>query len=371
MPRALPRVLVLTPDFPPDFGGIQHVMHRLVEHWERVEAKVVTLEARRSSSAANAASFSIRRVRRPRRAGQASAVAVLNAWAVAESVRFRPAVVMSGHINVSPAALAARQLFGTPYVQYLHAAEMVVRRRLTRIGLRGAVAIVAVSAFTETLARQFGATAPIHRIAPGVDLPERGEPLRSGSAPEPAVLCIARLEDRYKGHDVLLRAVPLIRARVPLLRVTIVGDGPLRPLYESLARSLGVDGTVRFAGAVSDSERDELLARAQVFALPSRVTAEGAGEGFGIVFLEAAARGVPAVAGNRGGAVDAVVDGSTGILVDASNHVAVADAISELLLDPDRARTLGDAAARRAREFAWPVIARRVEDVVLDVARNR
>ena len=125
-----------------------------------------------------------------------------------------------------------------------------------------------------------------------------------------------------------------------------------------------------FVGAVSDAERDRWVARARVFAMPSRLPPGGVGgEGFGIVYLEAAARGLPVVAGNVGGAVDAVVDGVTGLLVDPADPAAVADALVALLTDRERAEALGRAGAERAREFAWPEIARRVEDVLLEVTR--
>jgi phosphatidylinositol alpha-1,6-mannosyltransferase len=122
---------------------------------------------------------------------------------------------------------------------------------------------------------------------------------------------------------------------------------------------------VRFVGSVSDGERDWWLRRAHVFAMPSRLPAGGAGEGFGIVYLEAGAHSLPVVAGNVGGALDAVVHGQTGVLVDPADHVVLADAITDLLLDPSRAQAFGVAGALRSRELAWPAVARRIENLVL------
>ena len=104
--------------------------------------------------------------------------------------------------------------------------------------------------------------------------------------------------------------------------------------------------------------------------MPSRLPALGGGEGFGIVYLEAGARGLPVVAGNVGGALDAVVDGETGVLVEPTDPTAVAKAAVELLRSPERAARMGHNAAARAERFAWPVIARRVEDLVLAVANQ-
>jgi phosphatidylinositol alpha-1,6-mannosyltransferase len=183
-------------------------------------------------------------------------------------------------------------------------------------------------------------------------------------------VCVARLEQRYKGHDVLIRALPLVRARIPSVRLQVVGDGVLRPVYEGFAASLGLDGSVEFLGPVDDATRDELLARAHVFAMPSRLPFDGGGEGFGIVYLEAGAHGLPVVAGRAAGALDAVVDGETGLLVDPADHVALAAAIVELLSDRAKASALGERGRARAASFSWPAVARRVEDVVLSVARG-
>jgi len=105
--------------------------------------------------------------------------------------------------------------------------------------------------------------------------------------------------------------------------------------------------------------------------MPSRLASNGGGEGFGIAYLEAGALGVPVVAGNVAGALDAVVDGVTGLLVDPTDHVAVADAITALLLDRERAEQMGRAGAERAKQFAWPRIAGQVEELILSLVRER
>jgi phosphatidylinositol alpha-1,6-mannosyltransferase len=228
---------------------------------------------------------------------------------------------------------------------------------------------VAVSRHTERLARSAGGDrARIVVIPNGVDLPERRP---GGRADHPTMVTVARLVQRYKGHDVLIRALPLIRAEVPEVEWLVVGDGPLRGSLERLAAEHGVADAVRFLGRVSDAERDAALNGAHVFAMPSRLPAGGVGgEGFGIVYLEAAAHGLPVVAGNVAGALDAVVHGQTGLLVDPTDHAAVARAVTELLLDRGRAEALGEAGAARARQFAWPVVARQVEDLLFELARG-
>jgi phosphatidylinositol alpha-1,6-mannosyltransferase len=120
---------------------------------------------------------------------------------------------------------------------------------------------------------------------------------------------------------------------------------------------------------VPNEERDSWLDQAHVFCMPSRLPAGGVGgEGFGIVYLEANAHALPVVAGNVAGALDAVVHGQTGLLVDPRDHLAVADAVSDLLLDPRRAEVLGREGERRARDFAWPRIAERVKSLLAQLA---
>jgi phosphatidyl-myo-inositol dimannoside synthase len=155
---------------------------------------------------------------------------------------------------------------------------------------------------------------------------------------------------------------------VPGVEWVIVGDGPLRPALEALAAELGVGDAVRFLGARPRAERDAWLDRAHAFVMPSRVPPGGVGgEGFGIVYLEAGAHGLPVIAGDRGGATDAVEDGKTGLLVDATDPAAVAGAAIRMLTDGELARRLGEGGAARAALHSWPRVAAAVEDVVAEL----
>jgi phosphatidyl-myo-inositol dimannoside synthase len=293
----------------------------------------------------------------------------LNLHAMAELRRFRPQLVLAGHIWGGPTLRVAKSALKTPAALYLHADEVTAHPRLAALAMRAADVSIAVSRHTRELARACGADPErVRIISPGVDLPELPATAQ-GRDSRPTVLTVARLTDRYKGHDVLLHALEVTRERVPSVRWVVVGDGPLRRDLEAQATSLGLGEHVSFLGALPDSKRDAWLDRAHVFAMPSRLPPSEGGEGFGIVYLEAAAHGLPVVAGNVGGAVDAVVDGETGLLVDPADPRAIGDALARLLVDPVLARRMGDAGAARARKFAWPVIARRVETVLTDVLR--
>jgi phosphatidylinositol alpha-1,6-mannosyltransferase len=360
---AKPRLLVLTPDFPPARGGIQVLAHRLAGGLDGFETKVVTRDSPEAGRFDAAGDLAVRRVRADKRLGGGRNVP-LNGVAVLEALRFRPQATLSAHLVTSPAAALINRTLGAPTLQYFHAKEVGAKPRLAALAARQAQDIIAVSNYTSQLVAETGTfSADVHLISPGVDIPADTEPL-----PEqrPTFLTIARLEDRYKGHDVLIRALPLIRAKVPNVHWVVIGDGPLRPGLEQLVRSYEVTDAVSFLGAASDKERNAWLRRAHLLSMPSRLPAGGfAGEGFGIVYLEAAAYGKPVVAGNVAGALDAVVDGETGLLVDPTDPLAVAEAITRLLLDSALARRLGAAGASRAQRFAWPMICARVEAVLL------
>jgi phosphatidyl-myo-inositol dimannoside synthase len=359
-----PRLLILTPDFPPSRGGIQAVVYHLAAGIEGFETRVVAPRSPGAERFDADSGLTVRRVgsgllRGPVRHAPLSAVAVL------EALRFRPHITLAGHIVVSPSAAAVRRAVGARTVQYFHAKEIGAKPKLAAFAVQQAHVVIAVSAYTAGLVAATGATlAGMRLIPPGVELPSDPAPQ---PAAHPTVLTISRLEDRYKGHDVLTRAMALVRATVPDVVWIVIGGGPLREELQALARSLGVADAVRFLGSVDDHERDAWLRRADVFAMPSRLPGGGlAGEGFGIVYLEAAAYGKPVVAGNVAGALDAVADGETGLLIDPCDPRAVAAAIEKLLLDRELARRLGSAGRNRARRFAWPLIAKRVEAVLLE-----
>ena len=146
------------------------------------------------------------------------------------------------------------------------------------------------------------------------------------------VLCVSRLVPR-KGQDTLIRAMPIVTRLVPDAVLLIAGDGPDRPRLEALAAQAPADSVV-FAGEVPDADLPAHYAVGDVFAMPCRSRFGGLEvEGFGIVFLEAAATGRAVVAGRSGGAAEAVLDEQTGLLVEGREPKAVALAIARLLLD--------------------------------------
>jgi phosphatidylinositol alpha-1,6-mannosyltransferase len=164
----------------------------------------------------------------------------------------------------------------------------------------------------------------------------------------------------------LIRALPAIRRRAPDAALLIVGDGPYRTALQAKARSQGVADSVVFTGSVPWHELPAYYAAGDVFAMPCRTRYGGLDvEGLGVVFLEAAATGLPVVAGNSGGAADAVRDGETGVVIDGRSVDEVAEAVSDLLSDGARAKAMG--AAGRAwveQEWRWETLAAKLADLL-------
>lgn len=238
------------------------------------------------------------------------------------------------------------------------------RRLLRRIG-RSVDVVTYLGAYTRArIAPALGPDAHLARLVPGVD-PAVFRPAgpRSGG---PVILCVARLVPR-KGQDVLIRALPAIRRAVPGTELVLVGRGPDEDRLRAMALRHTDPGTVRFTGGLDHADTAAWYARADVFAMPCRTRRLGLeAEGLGIVYLEAAAAGLPVVAGRSGGAPDTVLDGVTGHVVDGRDPADVAATLTRLLLAPpaERAR-MGTAGRRWAREhWSWEASADRLAQLL-------
>lgn len=362
------RVLVTTPDFPPAIGGIQRLLGKLVAHATGWEVLVVALRQPEGGFAPPAGAIA-RTTNKPPSRG--ASIARLNARTLRTGLVWRPEAVICGHIVTSPAALLLSTLLRVPSVQYVYAKELANWPRLSRLALERSQATIVLSQHAERLAH--GAGAPrerVHVIPPGVDALERS-PEQGGKDDRPTILTVARLVDRYKGFDVMLQAMLIVRDALPASRWVLIGEGPLRLELERSARLLGLQDSVTFCGRVGDAELDDWYARSHVFAMPSRVPPDGGGEGYGLVYLEAAARGLPCVGGKDGAVAEAVIDGKTGLLVDATNHVETAAALIELLADPERAEALGAAGRARARTLSWERMAASTETLLAALMASR
>ncbi len=259
------------------------------------------------------------------------------------------------------ADVAARASRDRPFVLTYHAGPLAKGRPLfdatatvyEKLGLRRllkqAAAVVHYSPeFGRVNARLL--EDKVHVVAPGVDL---GQFSPNGPAPrERSVLYVGRMErsSRWKGVRHLIDAVPQMLRSVPDLSVDLVGSGDDVPSLRRHARSKGLEGVVKFHGALTGQALVERYRHATLVVLPSTTAAES----FGMVLLEAAACGRPAVASRVGGIPSAVLDGETGLLVPPGDAEALGEAVTVILNDDDLARALGTRAAERAKaEFSW------------------
>lgn len=368
------RVLILTPDFPPGRGGIQRYACRLAESLSdraadpslplvrpasgdepvgpRDTVEVLTLSADADPASSAASYIEPGRVRRPRFGGAKAAALMLNIAAVARRRNDRPDVLIAMHVAMVPAMLVFGKLWGVPTILVLHGREVSHRPWLTRVGTRAAMRTVAVSRHTRKEAIDAGADiARVEVINPGVDLRKANDVKAPPKLTRrPTVVTVARMTDAYKGHDVMIEALAELKNEFRDVRWIVIGEGRLSGELELRARERGLTHNAEFVGAVDDATRDALIAESDVFAMPSRAE-RGAGEGFGIVYLEAAAAGLPVVAADEGGALDAVIDGVTGLLVDPRDPERVCEALGKLLRDPELRDELGENGRRRAASF--------------------
>jgi phosphatidylinositol alpha-1,6-mannosyltransferase len=365
------RLLVATIDFRPARGGVQTLLERLLERLSQQHEVVVVTPRASAADRDWDAGRPYRIVRSPAAGASRLDLAVLSARTLVEALAVRPAVILCAHVLLGPVCRLIARLLRRPYVVMAYAYEIRAPRmaRISRLALGGAARVVTISDFSRRAVEAHGvAPERVAVIPPGAAVGLRPPGAHAPLLPDPGpvVLSVGRLVDAYKGHDMVIRALPLILARFPSTRYVIVGDGPLAGYLRRLAESVGVAGAVVFAGAATDAELDGWYRRCDVFVLASRESAvSGGAEGFGIVLVEAGLRGKPVVAGRSGGIPDAVVHDETGLLVSPVDVAEIADAIVRLLADPSYAARLGEQGRRRATgELSWDRYAARFQRVL-------
>lgn len=378
------RHLLVTNDFPPKVGGIQSYLWEL---WQRLDPdSYVVLTA---SSHPDAAQFDAEQCARGVRIVRVPGP-ILYFPSLATRRRVR---ALAGEIGASlvvldpvlPLGLLGPRL-GMPYAVVLHGAEVAVparlpatRRMLAHV-LGGSSLVVSAGGYPADEARRAAGRRmpPVVEIPPGVDC-ERLSPLDPGErvaarrrlglpVDGPLVASVSRLVHR-KGMDVLIEAARRLVPSFPDLVVAVGGTGREEAALASQVRESGAP--VRLLGRLDEGDKAALLGAADVFAMLCRSRWLGLEqEGFGIVFLEAAAAGIPQVAGDSGGAAEAVEHGVTGLVVRRpEDPAAVAVALRELLADGDLRRRMGAAARRRAEaSFDYSVLAPRLAGSLADVS---
>jgi phosphatidyl-myo-inositol dimannoside synthase len=371
------RHLLVTNDFPPKIGGIQSYLWELWRRLPPEDVTVLTSAYHGADSFDTAQPFRIVRTREP---------VLLPSPVITRRIKRLAAQTGAAAVVLDPAlplGLVGPGL-GLPYAVVLHGAEITVpgrlpagRQLLARV-ISGARLVIAAGSYPETEGRRAvgegGSFPKVVQVPPGVDT-TRFRPLaaidraaaraRLGlPAGGQLVVSVSRLVPR-KGMDTLIEAAAILGPDHPDLTVAIAGSGRDRSRLERMVRRS--NAPVRMLGRIPDIDLPSLYGSADVFAMCCRSRWRGLEqEGFGIVFLEAAACGVPSVAGDSGGAAEAVSDGATGLVVaEPDDSAAVAAAIGRLIERPDLASMQGQAARTRAEsEFSYDRLAARLGDAL-------
>jgi len=361
--------LIVTNDFPPRPGGIQAFVHALAVR--RPPGSVVVYAPRWKGCEAFDARQPYRVVRHP-----TSLMLPVPSVArrAARLVREHgcDTVVFGAALPMGLLAPALRQAGARRVVMLTHGHEAAwaglgVGRALLRRIAEGADVVTYLGGYT--FDRLSGPIPPekLVRLTPGVDTEvfrpgAGGAEIRAalGLGDRPVVVCVSRLVPR-KGQDMLIRVWPEVLRAAPGAFLLLVGGGPYRRTLERMIASLGLGGSVLVTGTVPWGRLPAYYDAGDVFAMPCRTRRWGMDvEGLGIVYLEASATGLPVVAGNSGGAPDAVVPGQTGLVVDGRSPGEVADALIGLLKDPAGARAMGERGrAWIEREWRWDAVADR------------
>lgn len=277
-------------------------------------------------------------------------------WPLARQVaKLRPHLTIVGHAHprlLLPAAMRRGRYIALAYGNDFEAAQLRWHAPFFNRLLARAHSLVTISRANAQRLQVLGLPPP-EIVYPGTH-PDRFVPPATSPTEPPVLLTVARLVHR-KGIDTVLQALPLILDRSPNLQYWIVGNGPARASLSHQSQELGLTHSVRFMDGVSDSELPDIYRRATVFVMPSRADYHaGSVEGFGIVYLEASASGLPVVAARSGGAAEAVLDNQTGLLVPPDDPQTLAHALLRLLNDPALRQRMGRAGRRWVeREMNW------------------
>lgn len=361
--------LLVTCDFPPVSGGQSNYFRNL---WARVSAIHDTLLIP-SLSRSYCDSNHINNVRFTRlfrgewllpRLGRLLGLIIAMSAAARD---LKPDIIHAGQVMVGGlAALWCKKTLGIPYYVYVFGADIMEFERdpvgrwlITRV-LNNSTGIICCSSFTARhVIDKFAPSAPVHRVNPGVEerFFEKTNPgnLRQklGLSDKTVLLTVGRLVER-KGHELVIRSLSRLMEMVPDIHYLIVGEGPVRADLEKTAAKCGVSDRITFAGAVGDAMLPSYYHAADLFIMATRQLGTKDIEGFGIVYLEANAAGLPVIAVRSGGVMDAVQDGTSGVLLDEpATPEAIAQATGLLLKDKPRLNAMAGLSREWARSMSW------------------
>ncbi|MGV9456509.1 glycosyltransferase family 4 protein [Streptomyces sp. NPDC003635] len=378
------KTLIVTNDFPPRPGGIQAFLHNMALRLDPQRLVVYASTWKRSREGLEATAafdaeqpFTVVRdsttMLLPTPGATRRAVGLLREHGCT-SVWFGAAAPL-GLMAPALRAAGAERLVATTHGHEAGWAQLPASRQLLRRIGESTDTITYLGEYTRSrisTALSAEAASRMVQLPPGVDEktfhPGSGGAevrARLGLTDRPVVVCVSRLVPR-KGQDTLILAMPRILLKEPDAVLLIVGGGPYEKELRHLARETRVADSVRFTGAVPWSELPAHYGAGDVFAMPCRTRRRGLDvEGLGIVYLEASATGLPVVAGDSGGAPDAVLDGETGWVVRGGSPEQAADRITALLGDPELRRRMGERGREWVEEkWRWDLLAEKLKTLL-------
>ncbi|WP_431979738.1 glycosyltransferase family 4 protein [Streptomyces qinglanensis] len=380
----MPKTLIVTNDFPPRPGGIQAFLHSMALRLDPSQVVVYASTWKRGREGAQATAafdaeqpFTVVRDRTtmllptPRVTKRACSLLAEHGC---RAVWFGAAAPL-GLMAPALRSAGAERIVATTHGHEAGWAQLPGARGLLRRIGDGTDTLTYLGDYTRrriAAALSPAAAARMVQLPPGVDEKtfhpgSGGDAVRArlGLTDRPVVVCVSRLV-RRKGQDTLVEAMPRVLEAVPDAVLLIVGGGPYRTGLERLAASRGLTDAVRFTGPVAWEELPAHYGAGDVFAMPCRTRRGGLDvEGLGIVYLEASATGLPVVAGDSGGAPDAVLDGETGHVVPGGSPARTADRLIGLLRDPALRTRMGTRGRQWVEErWRWDLLAERLRELL-------
>lgn len=377
--------MLCTTDFPPALGGIAKYSHELALHFQKLDESIEILCSKTTGWNAFDEKQPFNVYRTPKMALLREAFFTKCLFSLVSRTRpdrvfctlWYPAGVCANIVCKQRSLPYFLSVYGS---ETLFSSVNLKQRLKSKLGflrnkaLQEATKIIAISNYTKKRLLELGVPESKVMVIPGgVDVaffkPRSPKPKKVANFSlhgKKVLLTVTRLEN-YKGVDTVLKALPELIQKFPDIIYLVVGRGPEEQTLKNLSRSLGIEHSVIFTGALTPEELVRAYQSCDVFVLDTRHIPgrDDTVEGFGLVFLEAGACGKPVVAGDNGGVRDAVLHEKTGLLVNPHRTEPLVEAVIHLLSNPSLCENLGQAGRKRVEtEFTWERVARQILDVM-------
>ncbi|SMF32043.1 phosphatidylinositol alpha-1,6-mannosyltransferase [Paenibacillus barengoltzii] len=371
------KILVITGSFPPDVGGIQNYVYNLCKY-SKHDITVLAPQMEDADGFDSEQDLTI--IREPFLKGNFITSGMNLLKAVVRLVKENDFdLILCNHVLVATVGRLLSFFTGKPFVIITYGKDTLeflknpLLRWVVKTNLKKSKGILTCSEYTKEIVASLHVDSDkIAAILPGVDSKfmrknKDSRLMQKYNLDDNTTILytISRLVER-KGHDMVIKSLPFIIEKIPNIKYLIIGDGEYRSELEKLVEKLKLQNYVVFAGEAKESELVDHYNIGDIFIMPSRyIENTGSVEGFGIVYLEAAACRKVVIGGNSGGAPEAVGDNSTGILVDPLDTDDIANNVINLLLNKERYNRLASNAEQRAKhQFSHSMVSEQFDKAI-------